>query len=139
MWDEIWKYIKQSGIISAKVANTLTGYGFVVITTVYGYQAYEKINTAVEKVYIIDYRLQAIERAQNQHSGYIYGLSTCHEYAINNIILIQKETIKTPVNTALIDHIQAQVIDDQKKKLPHHVMDRDTTRVFKIVVKPLIK
>jgi hypothetical protein len=127
MWGDFIAWAKAAKWISASTAHTLTGYVLWSVVLIFGSKSYDKINRAVEKVYIIDYRLQSIENTQGDQNRYIYGLSECQEFSTNHIIKIQRETIKQPINLPLIEHMQQAVIEDQKKKLPHYYMRPDST------------
>lgn len=151
MIDKIIKYAKDRRFISASTAHTLTGYMFVAVVTIYGYKAYDKVSTSVEQVSILDKRIQNIEENQIQiavesfeqnrlQNNYITGLSVTQEKSTNTIIKIQKEIAKEVPNRALIDYMQNEVEEIQKKKLPHHQIQKDSALWQpKIGVRPLIK
>ena len=137
MIEKIIKYAKDSKFISASTAHALTGYMFVAVVTIYGYKAYDKVSTSVEQVTILDKRIQNIEENQIKiavesfeqnrlQNNYITGLSVTQEKSTNTIIKIQKEIAKEVPNRALIDYMQNEVEEIQKKKLPHHQIQKDS-------------
>jgi hypothetical protein len=151
MIDKLINLAKDNKWISAGTAKTVTNYIIISIFTIYGYKAYEKIVTAVEKVAIVDKRIQDVEsnqiqiavelyeqnRAQNR---YITGLSVAQEKSTNSIIKIQKEIAKENPNAALINYMQNEVEEQQKKNLPHYQIQRDSAFWQpKIGVRPINK
>lgn len=137
MIDKLINLAQSNKWISAATAKSLTNYVIISVFTIYGYKAYDKIVTAVEKVSIVDKRIQDVEsnqiqiavelyeqnRAQNR---YITGLSVAQEKSTNSIIKIQKEIAKEQPNTALINYMQNEVEEQQKKNLPHYQIQRDS-------------
>ena len=151
MIEKLINLAKDNKWISAGTAKTVTNYIIISVFTIYGYKAYEKVSTSVEQVTILDKRIQNIEENQIQiavesfeqnrlQNNYITGLSVTQEKSTNTIIKIQKEIAKEVPNRALIDYMQNEVEEIQKKKLPHYQIQQDSVMWQpKIGVRPLIK